>query len=621
MEVRMKKFFVLPILAALFAAGFLSACAESGGGAASGAEVVYRTTNGASIPSLAPHQHSFDPVRVALTMNQGSFYYMFYDTQIENVRYFPAFATDLPVPNHDWTVWTISLRNDLAFTNGTPINAHTYDYSWRMLLDPHMASPGAGALFGSFNVVGARAYYLQLSMADYMAIAGGPGEPNWSRDNITPSARPITWAEVGIEVVDDYTLRFTLENPTKDIDVISTFSSMAALAAVDPAMYEARFNADRTQNTYGLGLEDLAQSGAFILAEWARDQYFVWEKNPDFPLADMYTYDVIEERFVTDPNTVMQMFELGEIDAMALNSTTFQSFSNDPRTVRTEGPVVWGFHNNSQHPTNLILNDRDFRHAVFYACDRETIARDIYKIFIPANYYVSSRAWVGDLARDPIRYRNSPQGRAVQANFSQGSDYGYNERLARELFDRAYERNGGRPVSMELMYFETSLEQRLSSEFLKEEFERIFGADRFRLNLVAMPTTAAYDKMEAGEHEAGWGTQGQDSWNPWTSLNIWRSDYDGALHRFHDDEFNELQRRTARGDLVFNDMARIDALARMESIVMGHMPWIPIYQNNGAVIYSDRVHLLLDEFLFPVGYAVGQSYIEPNVARSITVTR
>ncbi|MCL2558748.1 MAG: hypothetical protein FWE09_09750, partial [Treponema sp.] len=143
----------------------------------------------------------------------------------------------------------------------------------------------------------------------------------------------------------------------------------------------------------------------------------------------------------------------------------------------------------------------------------------------------------------------------------------------------------------------------------------------FTLNLMAMPTTAAYDKMRVGEHEAGWGTQGQDSWNPWTSLNIWRSDYDGALHRFHDDEFNELQRRTARGDLVFNDMARIDALARMESIVMGHMPWIPIYQNNGAVIYSDRVHLLLDEFLFPVGYAVGQSYIEPNVARSITVTR
>jgi len=576
--------------------------------------VVWRTT-GSSIPTLAPHQHTFDPVRVALTMTQGSFFYLLWDVETESIQWFPGFAASMPVSNDDLTVWTITLREGLSFTNGTPINAHTYEYSWQMLLNPALASPGAGAFFNVFNVVGARAYFLELSMEDYLAIAG-QDEPNWSPDNITPSANPVTWDEVGIEVLDDYTLRFTLWTPTKEIDVLQTFGSMAALAAVDPEMYEAAFNEDRTVNTYGLELELLAQSGRYIMVDWARDQYRVYERNLNHPLAHMFTRDVIEERVITDPTTIMSMFENGELDVMALNSTNFAAFREDPRVVRTEGPVVWGFHINSASETNPILRDREFRQAIFHAIDRVTVAFDIYQIFIPANYIVSSRAWVGDLAYNPVRFRETPQGRA-----NQGANYSFDPDLALEYFNRAFERNGGTFVTMELQYFDGSLEQRLASEFLKEEFENLFGADRFELALISLPVTVAYDNMSAGLHDAGWGTQGQNSWNAWSSFNIWRYDFPGRLHAMNSPELMELQTRSAQGDLVFDDNGRIDALGRMEEILLDYMPWIPIYQNNGAQIFSDRVHLLVPEFTFPVAFATDQSFIVPNVSRSIEVAR
>lgn len=574
--------------------------------------VVYRRT-GSSIPSLAPHNHTFDPVRVALTYNQGSFFYHLFCTETNHLRWFPGFAADLPTHNEDMTIWTITLREGLSFSNGTPINAHTYDYSWRMLLNPTLASPGASIFFNVFNVVGARAYFLGLSMEDYLEITAS-GEPNWSPDLLPATDNPATWDDVGIEVLDDYTLRFTLATPTREIDVLQTFSAMASLAAVDPEMYEANFNADRTINTYGLELADLAQSGRWIMVDWARDQYRVFERNPDHPLSHMFTWDVIEELVVPDPGTVMQMFLAGELDQMALNSTTFPEFREDPRTVRVEGPVVWGFHINSASETNPILRDRDFRHALFYATDRVTIAFDIYQVFIPANYIVSSRAWVGDLANNPVRFRETPQGMA-----NQGENYSFNPERALELFNAAWERNGSVPVQMELQYFEGSLEQRLASEFMKEEFEALFGADRFELVLTSMPVTASYERMEAGLHDSGWGTQGQNSWNAWSTFNIWRYDFTGRLHQMNSPEFMELQTRSAQGDLVFDDDGRIDALARMEAIILDYMPWIPIYQNNTAVIYSDRVHLLLEDFLFPVGHAVHQSYIVPNVERSIVV--
>ncbi|MCL2235707.1 MAG: ABC transporter substrate-binding protein [Defluviitaleaceae bacterium] len=573
--------------------------------------VVYRRT-GSSIPSLAPHNHTFDPVRVALTYSQGSFFYHLLDPETNSLRWFPGFAAELPEYNDEMTVWTIRLREDLAFTNGTPINAHTYDYSWMMLLDPVLASPGAQVFFNVFNVVGARAYFLGLSMEDYMAIQA-QDSPNWV-DNLPATDNPATWADVGIDILDDYTIQFTLHTPTREIDVLQTFGAMAALAAVDPEMYEAAFNADRTVNTYGLELADLAQSGRFIIVDWARDQYRVFERNMNHPLAHMFTWDVIEEFVIPDPGTVMQMFLNGELDQMALNSTTFPQFREDPRTVRVEGPVVWGFHINSASETNPILRDADFRHALFHATDRVTIAFDIYQVFIPANYIVSSRAWVGDLVNNPVRFRDTPQGRA-----NQGANYSFDPDRALELFNAAWERNGSVPVAMELQYFEGSLEQRLASEFMKEEFEALFGADRFELVLTSMPVTASYERMQAGLHDAGWGTEGQNSWNAWSSFDIWRYDRPLRLHQMNSPEFMELQTRSAQGDLVFDDAGRIDALGRMEAIVLEYMPWIPIYQNNTAIIYSDRVHLLLEEFLFPVGHAVHQSFIEPNVERSITV--
>lgn len=78
----------------------------------------------------------------------------------------PRMAAGEPVDvNGDGTVWEITLRTDLKFQDGTPINANTFDYSWRQLLDPDQLNVRASNLYDSSNLplVNAEAYTKQKS--------------------------------------------------------------------------------------------------------------------------------------------------------------------------------------------------------------------------------------------------------------------------------------------------------------------------------------------------------------------------------------------------------------------------------------------------------------------------
>ena len=101
---------------------------------------------------------------------------------------YPAMAASEPVMmDSEGTVWQITLREDLVFEDGTPINAETFNYSWAQLLDPLLINIRASNLYDTTYVplVNAEGYYKQKSPATdalgyvyYMV-----GEVKYSREN------------------------------------------------------------------------------------------------------------------------------------------------------------------------------------------------------------------------------------------------------------------------------------------------------------------------------------------------------------------------------------------------------------------------------------------------------
>jgi oligopeptide transport system substrate-binding protein len=67
--------------------------------------------------------------------------------------------------NDDGLVWQISLREDLEFTDGTAIDANTFEYSWQQLLDPDLLNDRASNLYQDTDLplVNAEDYFKQNS--------------------------------------------------------------------------------------------------------------------------------------------------------------------------------------------------------------------------------------------------------------------------------------------------------------------------------------------------------------------------------------------------------------------------------------------------------------------------
>jgi oligopeptide transport system substrate-binding protein len=129
-----------------------------------------------------------------LDLNQMSYMQDFRLTYgIREGLYGPDPQTFRPIPagaaghtvSPDARVWEFHLRPGAKWSNGDPVTAHDYAFSWRRMLE----DPGQYT-FLFYSVRNARQY--ELSYAE--------GEP-------------IDWREVGIEAVDDRTFRVTVTDP------------------------------------------------------------------------------------------------------------------------------------------------------------------------------------------------------------------------------------------------------------------------------------------------------------------------------------------------------------------------------------------------------------------------
>ena len=131
--------------------------------------------------TLDPHVATGVPENHIITsMMEGLIaYHPTDDTAIE-----PGMAESFET-NEAGDVYTFHIR-DAMWSNGDPVTAHDFDYSYRRVLTPELACEYVTMLFVVKN---AEAYFKSRS---------------------EPDGEPIPWEEVGIKALDDKTLQITL---------------------------------------------------------------------------------------------------------------------------------------------------------------------------------------------------------------------------------------------------------------------------------------------------------------------------------------------------------------------------------------------------------------------------
>jgi oligopeptide transport system substrate-binding protein len=182
----------------------------------------------------------------------------------------------------DGTTVTFHLAPDATWTNGDPVTANDYVYSWKRTLDPALAADYAYQLYG---IKGA---------AEYNGCTDGPAKCKKLAD------------AVAVTAVDDQTLQVELTSAQPwFIQQVSHHSFLP----VHQATVE-QFGAKWTEPG------NIVTNGPFMLDSWEHEATINLVKNPDYRNADDVTLERIDGRIIVDGTTRVQAFEAGEIDAL-----------------------------------------------------------------------------------------------------------------------------------------------------------------------------------------------------------------------------------------------------------------------------------------------------------------
>ncbi|MEM8822762.1 MAG: ABC transporter substrate-binding protein [Pseudomonadota bacterium] len=163
---------------------------------------------------------------------------------------------------------------------------------------------------------------------------------------------------VGIEVVDEMTVRLTAENPMPNFDRITA----ADLPIIQRAQWEG-VEAPREFAEIGIG------TGPYRLVEYEADRFYRFEANDDYwrgaPVVK--NLDLV---MIKDPQTMFTALKTGEIDGAArpVPPELVLEWQDEPDLEMISAPTLWGawLHLNEQVPP---FDDRDLRRAVTLAVD------------------------------------------------------------------------------------------------------------------------------------------------------------------------------------------------------------------------------------------------------------
>ena len=238
----------------------------------------------------------------------------------------------------DNKTYTFYLRKNAKWSNGDPVTAEDFVYSFERLVDPATASPYA--------------WYLEMaSMVNAADIISG------KKDKST----------LGVKAIDDYTFQVQLEHA---VPYFVKMASNSSMSPVHKATVE-KFGDQWTKPEHFVG------NGAFIMSKWVVNERI--ELTPNKQYWDNAHTVLTKVTFLPIENQVSEMnrFFSGEIDlTYEVSNEHYRSLlKKHPEVVKTEGILATYYYLFNVH--KKPFDDLRVRQAMSYAIDRNIITKAI----------------------------------------------------------------------------------------------------------------------------------------------------------------------------------------------------------------------------------------------------
>ncbi len=308
----------------------------------------------------------------------------------------PGQAAEEPAvtENADGTyTYTFTLRDDIYWSDGEPVTANDFVYSWQRLVDPETASP--------YNTI--------------IAMVVNANEIiNGEKDK----------SELGVKAVDDKTFEVQLTyNCSYFLDICAFPNTMPLREDV----VEGNSTWSQDPSTY-------VCNGPYKMASWTHDAEIVMAQNEKYYNVEELGPDTLTFKLMDDANAQLTAFNNGDLDYMQ-NPPTDETASLLVAGTLLPGDYLGTYYvcfNNQKAP----FDDVNVRRAFSLAIDRNYIVQQVTQSGeVPAGGWVPSNV-VDAQGTDGDDFRT------VGGDYIDVNDYEANCELARQLLAEAGYPNG-----------------------------------------------------------------------------------------------------------------------------------------------------------------------------------
>ncbi len=318
------------LLAGILAAGTL---------ATASAQVVYHRGNTAEPETLDQHLTS--------TIYESNILRDLYEGLVvhgPSAEVQPGVAESWTVSD-DGLVYTFSLRDDALWSNGDPVTADDFVFSYRRILDPATGAKYADILY-------------PLAGAEAVNTGEATGDA------------------LGVRAVDATTLEITLEQSTPYfIELLTHQTSLP----VHPPSVEA----------HGMAFtrpENMVSNGAYTLVEWVPNAHIKAAKNENFHDAANVAIDEVYYYPTEDRSAALRRFMAGELHSNNDAPTEQMAFMREELGEQLRIAPYLGTYYYAVNTTKPPFDDVRVRQALSMVIDREFLAEEIWAEAMVAGY-------------------------------------------------------------------------------------------------------------------------------------------------------------------------------------------------------------------------------------------
>lgn len=432
--------------------------------------------------------------------------------------------------SEDGKTYTFHLRSNIKWSNGDPVTASDFDYSWKRILNPETAAPNASKLF---VIEGAEAYFLGEASSD----------------------------DVQIKVIDDQTLEVTLG------EVTPHFIELTARQVAFYPVHQATVEADASWATEAG--EHFVSNGPFIFTEWNHSGDYKIMKNSNYWDAESVDVDEVKVQIIEDANTANMNFMAGELDFVGIPFNTIPTDSIDAYRQSGELKVteIGATYMYKMNTTDEVMQNKNIRKALAYAINRKELIENITKgEQIPAKGAIAPT--VAGFEEDRNYFED--------AAYDEAREY-----LAIGMEELGYTNASELPIEIQTNANDANM---AVAQFIQNEWTHELG---LQPEIKTAEINVHFDSMTQLNYQIGRIGPTVDYNSAFAFLETYYAASTGGNRTgWENPEFQAILDQVAS---VTDAEEQYDMYLEAEAIIMDEMPFIPIYYYSNPQVVNENV--------------------------------